>query len=57
MKDDNKKTTEHFSFAGFGDDGEGDYIGMSKTSFTKTGFCHQGTTERLGQVRKKEKVM
>ena len=55
MKDAEKKTIEHFGFAGFGDDGEGDLVGMSKTSFTKTGFCAGAAVARLGQTRKKRK--
>ena len=50
MKDDKKKTVEHFGFADFGDDSEGDFVGMSKTSFTKTGFCAGGLVERTGST-------
>ena len=55
MKDDKEKTIEHFGFAGFGDDGEGAFVGMSKTSFTKTGFCLRGTLDRTGSTRKRRK--
>ena len=54
MKDDKKKTVEHFGFADFGDDSEGDFVGMSKTSFTKTGFClPRHDLGRTGSTRKR----
>ena len=52
-----KQVIEHFDVANFGDDGEGAFKGMSKTSFTKTGFCtglagriSTGTRKRAGDV-------
>ena len=51
----NKEVVEHFGLAvGFGDnDGEGDFAGMSKTSFTKTAFCLPGM---LAQANKGAKI-